>query len=164
MTLTGGGLTVGHLPWEQASVGATPALPTKRCCKCKISKPVSDYHKRSAGRLQSICKPCRKVVDRNYLVANRARVLATKREYQRAYQDFFRSLKDGPCSDCYGRFHPEAMHWDHLPGQVKVMAISAMIKERMSRESILSEISKCDLVCANCHAVRTWNRRNSNAT
>jgi hypothetical protein len=26
------------------------------------------------------------------------------------------------------------------------------------RETILEEISNCELVCANCHAVRTFNR------
>ena len=28
-----------------------------------------------------------------------------------------------------------------------------------SRQLVLAEIEKCDLVCANCHAVRTYERR-----
>lgn len=70
-----------------------------------------------------------------------------------------RALKaDKPCVDCGGVFHPAAMAWDHLPGAEKVGDISTLAR-RSSRERILAEISKCELVCANCHAVRTFERR-----
>ena len=33
-----------------------------------------------------------------------------------------------------------------------------MVLTGFRRETILDEIRKCELVCANCHAVRTFNR------
>ena len=48
--------------------------------------------------------------------------------------------------------------WDHLPGTVKLGDVSTMIGRR-PREFILQEIAKCDLVCLNCHALRTLERR-----
>ena len=64
-----------------------------------------------------------------------------------------------PCADCGGRFHPDAMTWDHLPGHEKLSDISTLIRRRFRRKVILDEIEKCELVCANCHAVRTYERR-----
>jgi hypothetical protein len=73
--------------------------------------------------------------------------------------EWYRQLKAGkPCTDCGRTFHPAAMTWDHLPGQDKVAEVSALLS-RHSRRTMLNEISKCQLVCANCHAVRTFRRK-----
>jgi hypothetical protein len=34
---------------------------------------------------------------------------------------------------------------------------------RVDTETLLQEASKCDIVCANCHRKRTYERRNGNA-
>jgi len=49
------------------------------------------------------------------------------------------------------------MHWDHLPDFEKVGEIGTMVTKR-SREVILEELTKCELVCANCHVMRTVKR------
>jgi len=49
------------------------------------------------------------------------------------------------------------MQWDHLPGFEKVGDISGSWACR-TQEEILSEIAKCELVCTNCHAIRTFRR------
>lgn len=64
---------------------------------------------------------------------------------------------DRPCADCGRSFHPAAMEWDHLPGQEKIAEVGSLYGG--SRERVLTEIAKCELVCANCHAVRTFERR-----
>jgi hypothetical protein len=48
------------------------------------------------------------------------------------------------------------MQWDHLPGTQKLGDVSTF--KGRSREEVLAEIAKCQLVCANCHAVRTFER------
>jgi len=50
------------------------------------------------------------------------------------------------------------MHFDHRPGEKKDFEIGFAVRG-YSRTRILAEIAKCDLVCANCHAVRTYRRR-----
>jgi hypothetical protein len=52
---------------------------------------------------------------------------------------------------------PQVMQWDHLPGHLKLGNISTDLRGR-SRQEVLDEIAKCELVCANCHAVRTFKR------
>jgi hypothetical protein len=69
-----------------------------------------------------------------------------------------RDLKSGPCTDCGGIFHPAAMQWDHT-GSDKLADVSDAVSKLWSKARILAEIDKCELVCANCHAVRTYTRR-----
>lgn len=64
-------------------------------------------------------------------------------------------LKAAPCTDCGGRFHPVAMDFDHRDPIEKLFVIS---KGPKKLELVLAEIAKCDLVCANCHRVRTWTK------
>lgn len=72
------------------------------------------------------------------------------------------SLKrDKPCTDCGDHFPPYVMQWDHLPGHAKVDEVGSMVGSRR-REVILAEIAKCELVCANCHVVRTVTRARRN--
>jgi hypothetical protein len=47
------------------------------------------------------------------------------------------------------------MHWDHLPGFEKEDSVATILQRTYSREAVLKEIAKCELVCANCHAERT---------
>ncbi len=50
------------------------------------------------------------------------------------------------------------MEFDHLGD--KIMDIARMTNSGCSVERLLAEVAKCELVCANCHRVRTWNRTN----
>lgn len=63
-------------------------------------------------------------------------------------------LKSVPCADCGVRFPYQAMDFDHLPGYEKVANVSAI--GRM--EALLEEVSKCEVVCSNCHRIRTAKR------
>ena len=49
------------------------------------------------------------------------------------------------------------MQWDHLPGFEKLGDLSNGFPGG-TEEEILREIAKCELVCTNCHTMRTFNR------
>lgn len=68
----------------------------------------------------------------------------------------FRRLKNRPCMDCWGWFEPCQMDFDHRPGTIKLFAPGEMWK--MSWKKLWAEIQKCDIVCANCHRLRTFRR------
>src|SRR5690606_17653975 len=57
------------------------------------------------------------------------------------------------CVDCGYRVHAVALHFDHRPGTVKLFGIGNGANRVWS--TVLAEIAKCDVVCANCHADRT---------
>ena len=65
-------------------------------------------------------------------------------------------IKSQPCVDCGGTFPPCAMDFDHITDD-KVHNISWLINNR-SWAAVEQEIAKCELVCANCHRVRTQDR------
>ena len=62
------------------------------------------------------------------------------------------------CVDCGFNAHPAALDFDHVRGD-KFSDVSRMLT--YSWERILSEIAKCDVVCANCHRLRTISRPQS---
>jgi hypothetical protein len=49
------------------------------------------------------------------------------------------------------------MQWDHLPVFQKFGDISGGFPGR-TEDEILREIAKCELVCTNCHIIRTFQR------
>ncbi len=93
------------------------------------------------------------VAYRNSPKGRLTRRLIQDRWYDR-HMSWLRSLKTGPCSDCHQKFVPDAMEWDHVRGE-KIGHIGNLT----SKKAVLVEIAKCDLVCANCHALRTAVRR-----
>lgn len=93
--------------------------------------------------------------------AVRARVKATKELYDRNTKKAIQDYKENhPCSDC-SEFYPFfVMEFDHVPGRgKKVIDISRALALRWKLERILKEIEKCDVVCANCHRIRTFSKR-----
>jgi hypothetical protein len=62
------------------------------------------------------------------------------------------------CVDCGYRLHSEVLQFDHLPGTEKLGEISQM-HTSATWERIEAEIMKCVVRCANCHIVKTAERR-----
>lgn len=59
--------------------------------------------------------------------------------------------------DC-GKSYPwYVMDFDHRDPSKKVDGIARMVLN-CSRDKLIKELKKCDLVCANCHRVRTHDR------
>jgi hypothetical protein len=92
----------------------------------------------------------------------RSRAEYRKREHEKkrsALRDWLNSIKvERGCTDCGYKDHPEALHFDHLPGMGKAGNVSALVNN-LSAQKLKDEISKCEVVCANCHAIRTASRR-----
>jgi hypothetical protein len=61
------------------------------------------------------------------------------------------------CVDCGYNLHPAALDFDHRPGERKRFGVSYAKQRTMN--IIRKEMEKCDVVCANCHRVRTEKRR-----
>jgi len=81
-----------------------------------------------------------------------AQVSNQKRKAEiRAFVD---GLKSVPCADCKGTFDPICMDFDHLPGHVKTRNVSVL----KDLDLIKAEVLKCEVVCANCHRLRTKSR------
>src|SRR5437773_1609137 len=125
----------------------------KRCPRCGETKSQFEFHRASlrADGLQPYCKSCRAEIDHKRYERSRGRSVPRRRlGSDRGRAAWLLSLKVGrPCTDC-GRLYPrQVMQWDHLPGFEKLGDVSAAFWGR-SRDDVLAEIAKCELVCANC--------------
>lgn len=78
---------------------------------------------------------------------------AAKRKHNR---DYVLSLKNKPCIDCGNSYPPYVMDFDHVNG-TKIKAISQIVQG--SFVMLVTELAKCELVCSNCHRIRTFQRR-----
>jgi len=63
--------------------------------------------------------------------------------------------KSKPCMDCGGMFPAECMDFDHVRGE-KTTTVGALSNH--SDKRFWAEVAKCDLICSNCHRIRTWKR------
>ena len=59
------------------------------------------------------------------------------------------------CVDCGYREDSRALDFDHIKGE-KTFNVSQMFG--YSKNRLLAEIAKCEVVCANCHRIRTFDR------
>lgn len=85
------------------------------------------------------------------------RVQASKDKRGRRVRSLLDRIKiEVGCADCGYDKDPVALDFDHL--RDKSFTISHVLKSRSEIE-ILKETEKCDIVCANCHRIRTRNRR-----
>lgn len=134
------------------------------CAKCDAYKHQDQFgfKRKASGVRQSQCKQCHKTYAAGHYKSNKAayaqrarcsapRVAARNREWLQEHK------ATKPCMDCGGKFHPCAMDFDHREGEAKRFNVSRMAS-RLSLEAIQTEIAKCDLVCSNCHRVRTFVR------
>lgn len=111
------------------------------------------------GKLLRTGSTCGLRADHPY--SHRAVVADTKYcdrwKFQRRLERYGKYKAGRPCADCGLHFHSVAMDFDHRPGEVKLFNISA--SSSRTDEEVEREIAKCDLVCANCHRVRTHTRK-----
>lgn len=129
----------------------------KQCVNCGVKKDASEFHKcgHAADGLQFRCKECRQIdfeITRDRDNARRRFV------YNHAGRDrtLINQIKDVPCKDCGGKFPPCSMDFDHRPGTKKAFNMAHLAGQSEIR--IRAEAVKCDIVCANCHRVRTFKR------
>lgn len=75
---------------------------------------------------------------------------------------YLNQLKDKPCSDC-GRTYPTyVMEFDHVPEKgKKKFTVAKGGNWSLTKGALIDELAKCDVVCSNCHSIRTYNRLHS---
>jgi hypothetical protein len=134
---------------------------SKRCSKCGEVKDLTEFHRNASTRdgLQRSCKPCQLAYLKSHYWRNRQYYLDKARRRNRLeralFKELIRSLKSVPCADCGGVFPPWVMTFDHVRG-TKLFDVGRGFWGTRAR--ILEEVAKCEMVCANCHADRTYRR------
>lgn len=78
---------------------------------------------------------------------------------QKAYlAQYLRDLKTKtPCVDCGINYPYYVMDFDHVRGRKHANVMELV--STLSKKKIDEEIAKCEIVCSNCHRIRTHVRR-----
>ncbi len=88
---------------------------------------------------------------------NKGDVVAQRKRRVQRWWDFINPLKSFPCKDCGKTFPPFAMDFDHISNLGKKKRNISLFKN-YSIQLAKEELKKCELVCANCHRIRTWGK------
>ena len=151
LVLTGCSAAVACLVWNQKVGGSIPPTLTINVLICytmniKKSSYNSDTHKQE----------CKSHYQRNkqyYLDRNKRRIAE--------FRKIIAEAKGNTCKDCKREYHQCQLDFDHT-GDDKNFTI-AHLGEIHSKKALLEEIAKCEVVCASCHRLRTYNRGSSNS-
>ena len=69
-------------------------------------------------------------------------------------QELLRYLESHACVDC-GESDPVVLEFDHRDARTKSFSVGSVMQRGYSWASVVKEIEKCDVRCANCHRRRT---------
>ncbi len=130
-------------------------MEERKCTKCDQKKSFSEFHKNKnkPGGIQGICKICCKEVHRLHYLENKLAYRDNAKKRRETLQKMTDSYKNRPCMDCKQSFPACCMDFDHRNN--KLFNVSDAVKNGLGVQTILDEIKKCDVVCANCHRIRT---------
>lgn len=113
---------------------------TKQCCGCKEVLYVGNFYKKTGTILQAYCKRC--LLDKQML----------------RWQDRKRKAivyKGSICEDCKQTYPAPIYQFHHLDPNTKDYDWNKL--RQLTWTSVLKELDKCILLCANCHILRHSN-------
>ena len=106
-------------------------------------------------------KEYQREASRKHYLANREAVMLRSKLARKRLADYVAKLKaETPCADCKQTYPYYVMDFDHLPKYKKVADITLLVKAGSSKK-LMEEIKKCEIICSNCHRIRTYIRRPS---
>lgn len=130
----------------------------RRCGRCQDEKPDEDFawRRKAKGQRDTYCRLCRAAYKQEHYAANRERYIEQTAVRNRALllertEFLVGFLREHPCVDC-GETDPGVLEFDHL-GEKKFSIAQGM--RNRNWQTVLDEMAKCDVVCANCHRRRT---------
>jgi hypothetical protein len=118
-----------------------------KCCKsCGIVKPFSEFDVRGKARpneFQNDCKICRRV-----------ELLEKKRHIGKLVKRW--KLRKG-CQNCsFKAVHSCQLDLDHVVPKGATGNDRQAINTSWSKKRLKEELSKCQVLCANCHRLKTY--------
>ena len=132
----------------------------KQCSRCALVQPIDSFpwKNRARGLRRSWCRSCARAYSHQHYLDNIDRYKAKARRNSGSDRKRIRALVDEylrahPCVDC-GASDIAILEFDHRDPAEKRMEI-ASLASNAGWATVLREIEKCDVRCANCHRRRT---------
>lgn len=134
-------------------------MELKKCTKCEKDKEPTEFRfqNKAKGLRSPWCKQCFSEHEKAKWAASPSRRESNKQRNKerraRNKQVVWDYLKQNPCK-C-GEANPVLLEFDHRDRDTKVESISNMLRSALAVETLMDEISKCDVMCVVCHRLRT---------
>lgn len=123
----------------------------KYCGQCKEKKSILDFNKKTEGRYQPLCRDCQKSLHKEYYQKNKIVFLEKERQRRQEWWIWWNEYKTTlKCCRC-GETHSACLDFHHRDPKKKDGNLGNMVNKGCSKERILLEVAKCDVLCSNCH-------------
>jgi hypothetical protein len=132
-----------------------PCIDAGRICNvCKEFKLISEYspNKQCSLGVVGTCKPCANKRVAQWYKDNRKRRQNIANDKNRNRKNRAIEVFGGKCFDCDGVFPSCVYQFHHLDSSKKDVNPSYAMTG--SDERMWNELSKCVMLCANCHMIR----------
>lgn len=130
----------------------TQDLFFRACVACRKTQPAGAFLAApgfARGRMEE-CKSC--------YGARVARSVGKSSLSRAQLVAMVQTAKSLPCSDCGSEYPGPCMEFDHVPDRGEKMFSLSRLPPSVDEEAVRREVAKCDLLCANCHRLRTVER------
>ncbi len=149
-------------PVRKSLVAETQAREGFRVCRwCGTEKPLDAFRLRDqvGDKRHTICGECVNAYRREHYALNRAEYIARNDHLLRVrgkkwLRRLWEYLAEHPCVDCH-EDDPVVLDCDHIDRSSKRDSVSFFARSGYSWKTVLAELAKCEVRCANCHRRRT---------
>jgi hypothetical protein len=135
----------------------------KKCSRCKEIKGFSEFrpNKSQKDGLQKCCISCDKKYQKEWYekrkeIVKAKSIISNKKSRDRNQKFIIDYLNSNPCIIC-GESDIVVLEFDHLFN--KTIEVSRLVATS-SLEKIKEEVTKCQVLCANCHKRKTAKQQN----
>lgn len=135
----------------------------KFCTNCQTEKDISEFrpNKTKKDGYQHYCGECDRNFQQQWYRKNKERLvnkakISNKRNNANMHIFMLDFLQGKSCLRC-GEDNILVLEFDHLKD--KKFQLSSMANR--SKNQVIEEISKCQILCANCHKIKTHEQRNT---
>lgn len=139
------------------AAGSNPApSEIKKCLRCLKIKNLKrfKFKNKKKGKINTYCISCMNLYRREHHYKNKESHKTKRLKRRKEIDNFlFDYLNQQECIDC-GEFDPVVLEFDHVIGKKK-FSITEASQRGVSQKTLLEEIEKCKIRCANCHRRRT---------
>lgn len=139
---------------------------TKKCPRCNLVIDEKEFNWKIKGKLlAAYCKLCsRKYIQEHYKAHTQYYIAKAKKRNalikQRMFKYVSSFLQTHPCVDC-GETDILVLQFDHKDRASKSYDVSHILRRMLAHETLVKEIQKCEVRCANCHRRKTEKESNS---
>lgn len=146
---------------------------TRACSRCDEEQHLGQFVEKNSSKIggwqsRTVCKACRKIQDKpnqqKYHRNNRTKIIERAAAFKvkartRNYSFVNRVKKNALCADCRTDYPYYILQFDHVVNDNENTYIAKLVASPVSIKRLKDEIRQCEIVCANCHKMRTQKRR-----